>query len=230
MHRHFEDLLEDLRSNLIKMGSLVDEQLELALKALHDGDLKATEKVYENEKKVNDYDNLLDKQVDEIMALEQPVATDLRLVVSAIKMNHEMERIGDVAVNIAQRVRPLLDHEDLVRKTAVLEMGDVARRMVHDSLDSFIHGDPELARQICKEDDIVDDMNRAKFQFVIEEMEKNPNLIEPGAHLIVALTHRADRGPRDQHCRRRCIPCRCKSHKTSCCGQRLRILPDRFPN
>lgn len=189
MHRHFEDLLNNLRTNLIKMGSLVDEQLELALRALHDGDLKTTEKVFENEKKVNEFDNLLDKQVDEIMALEQPVATDLRLVVSAIKMNHELERIGDVAVNIAQRVKPLLNYADLVRRTAILEMGDAARRMVHDVIDSFIHGDPELARKICKEDDIVDEMNRMKFQFVVEEMEKNPNLIEPGAHLIVALKH-----------------------------------------
>jgi phosphate transport system protein len=189
MRRHFEDLLEELRSNLIKMGSLVDEQLELAMRALHDGDLKITEKVYENEKKVNEFDNLLDKQVDEIMALEQPVATDLRLVVSAIKMNHELERIGDVAVNIAQRVKPLLNYADLVRRTAILEMGDVARKMVHDAIDSFIHGDPELARKICKEDDVVDDMNRLKFRFVVEEMEKNPNIIEPGAHLIVALKH-----------------------------------------
>lgn len=189
MHRHFEDLLEDLRSNLIKMGSLVDEQLDTAFRALHDGDLKQTEVVYENEKKVNEFDNLLDKQVDDIMALEQPVAGDLRLVVSAIKMNHELERIGDVAVNIAQRVRPLLNHPELVHKTKILEMGDVARMMVHDSIDSFIHANPELARRICAQDDVVDEMNRAKFQFVIEEMEKNPNLIEPGAHLIVALKH-----------------------------------------
>ncbi|MFZ1082617.1 MAG: phosphate signaling complex protein PhoU [Candidatus Kryptoniota bacterium] len=189
MHRHFEDLLEDLRSNLIKMGSLVDEQLDVAFRALQDGDLKETEKVYESERKVNEFDNLLDKQVDEIMALEQPVAGDLRLVVSAIKMNHELERIGDVAVNIAQRVKPLLNHQELVRMTKVLEMGDVARKMVHDSLDAFIHGDAELARRICKEDDVVDEMNRAKFHFVIEEMEKNPNLIEPGAHLVVALKH-----------------------------------------
>jgi len=189
MHRHFEDLLEDLRSNLIRMGSLVDEQLDMAFRALHDGDLKETEKVYESEKKVNEFDNLLDKQVDEIMALEQPVAGDLRLVVSAIKMNHELERIGDVAVNIAQRVKPLLDHQGIVRTTKILEMGDVARKMVHDSIDAFIHGDAELARRICKEDDVVDEMNRLKFQFVIDEMEKNPNLIEPGAHLIVALKH-----------------------------------------
>ncbi len=189
MHRHFEDVLEDLRSNLIKMGSLVDEQLNMAFRALDNGDLKETEKVYESEKKVNEFDNLLDKQVDEIMALEQPVAGDLRLVVSAIKMNHELERIGDVAVNIAQRVKPLMNHQELVRKAKVLEMGDVARKMVHDSLDAFIHGDAELARRICKEDDVVDEMNRMKFQFVIEEMEKNPNLIEPGAHLIVGLKH-----------------------------------------
>jgi len=189
MHRHFEDLLDELRSNLIKMGSLVDEQLDMAFRALHDGDLNETKKVYESEKKVNEFDNLLDKQVDEIMALEQPVAGDLRLVVSAIKMNHELERIGDVAVNIAQRVKSLLDHQELVRATKILEMGDVARGMVHDSIDAFIHGDAELARKICKEDDVVDEMNRMKFQFVIEEMEKNPNLIEPGAHLIVALKH-----------------------------------------
>jgi phosphate transport system protein len=189
MHRHFEDLLESLRANLIKMGSLVDEQLELAFQALHDGDVEATKRVFGTENKVNDFDNLLDQQVDEIMALEQPVAADLRLVVSAIKMNHELERIGDVAVNIAQRVEPLKSYHDLVRKTAILEMGDVARRMVHDSLDAFIHGDAELARRICREDDIVDEMNRQKFRFVINEMKQNQEMIEPGAHLIVALKH-----------------------------------------
>ncbi len=189
MHRHFEDLLEKLRSNLIKMGSLVDAQLDLAFRALHDGDVGETEKVYESEKKVNQFDNLLDQQVDEIMALEQPVATDLRLVVSAIKINHELERIGDVAVNIAQRVEPLKNYHGFVRATAILEMGDVARRMVHDSIDSFIHADAELARRICKEDDVVDEMNRQKFHFVIGEMKKNPDFVEPGAHLIVALKH-----------------------------------------
>ena len=189
MHRHFEDLLEELRVNLIKMGSLVDEQLDLAFRALHDGDLEATKRVYDTEKRVNDFDNLLDQQVDEIMALEQPVATDLRLVVSAIKMNHELERIGDVAVNIAQRVEPLKNYHDLVQSVAILEMGDVARRMVHDSIDAFIHADAELARRICKQDDIVDEMNRQKFRQVISEMKKNLNIVEPGAHLIVALKH-----------------------------------------
>jgi phosphate transport system protein len=189
MRRHFEELLEELRSNLIKMGSLVDEQLDTAFRALHEGDLKQAERVYENEKRVNEFDNLLDNQIDEIMALEQPVAGDLRLVLSAIKMNHELERIGDVAVNIAQRVKPLLNHLELVRMVKILEMGDVARKMVHDSLDAFIHADPILARKICAQDDIVDEMNRAKFIFVIEEMKKNPTLIEPGAHLIVALKH-----------------------------------------
>ncbi len=189
MHRHFEDLLETLRSNLIKMGSLVDTHLDLAFRALHDGDVIATGRVFETEKKVNQFDNLLDQQVDEIMALEQPVATDLRLVVSAIKINHELERIGDVAVNIAQRVEALKDYHDLVRRTAILEMGDVARLMVHDSIDSFIHGDAELARRICKEDDVVDEMNRQKFRFVISEMKRNPDFVEPGAHLIVALKH-----------------------------------------
>jgi len=189
MHRHFEDQLEDLRSNLIKMGSLVDTQLDRAFQALHDSDLESVKKVYENEKKVNDFDNLLDAQVDDIIALEQPVAADLRLVVSAIKMNHELERIGDVAVNIAQRVEPLVLYHDLVSRTAILDMGNVARKMVRDSLDSFIHGDAELARRVCKEDDVVDEMNRQKFRFVVGEMKTDSGLVEPGAHLIVALKH-----------------------------------------
>ena len=72
---------------------------------------------------------------------------------------------------------------------ALLEMGDVARRMVHDSIDAFIHADAELARRICTQDDIVDEMNRQKFRLVIVEMKKNPDIVEPGAHLIVALKH-----------------------------------------
>jgi len=189
MHRHFEDQLNELRSNMIKMGSLVDEQLEDSMNALHTGDMELVNKIFEKERKINEFDNIIDQEVDDIIALDQPVAADLRLVVAALKMNHELERIGDVAVNIAQRVQPLIDFQDLVQRTEILEMGNIARQMVKESLDAFIHGDANLARAICKKDDIVDEMNRQKFRFVVSEMKRDPRLIEPGAHLIVALKH-----------------------------------------
>ncbi|MGC8594862.1 MAG: phosphate signaling complex protein PhoU [Candidatus Kryptoniota bacterium] len=189
MHRHFEDQLNELRSNMIKMGSLVDEQLDDSMKALHMGDMELVSRIFEKERKINEFDNLIDQEVDDIIALEQPVAADLRLVVAALKMNHELERIGDVAVNIAQRVQPLINFKDLVQRTEILEMGNIARQMVKESLDAFIHGDANLARAICKKDDVVDEMNRQKFRYVVSEMKRDHTLIEPGAHLIVALKH-----------------------------------------
>jgi phosphate transport system protein len=189
MQRHFEIELDQLRTNIIKMGSLVDEQIDLAVAALLESNVERAKLVMERDRKVDEFDNLIDAQCERIFALSQPVAIDLRSIMAALKINHELERIGDIAVNIAERAISLRGHTSLLRKSRVIEMSSIAREMVKHAIDSFVNNDPELAREILPKDDAVDDLNRSIFQFLVEEMKANPESIEPAAHIIVLARH-----------------------------------------
>ena len=189
MPRHFEIELDQLRTNIIKMGSLVDEQIDFAVAALLEANVERAKLVIERDKKVDGYDNLIDAQCERIFALSQPVAIDLRSIMAALKINHELERIGDIAVNIAERAIPLRGHIDLLRKSRVIEMSSIAREMVKHAIDSFVNNDPELAREILLKDDSVDTLNRNIFQFLVAEMKENPASIEPASHIIVLSRH-----------------------------------------
>ncbi len=130
MPRHFEIELDQLRTNIIKMGSLVDEQIDLATAALLESNVERARLVIDRDRKVDEYDILIDSQCERIFALTQPVATDLRLIMAALKINHELERMGDIAVNIAERAISLRDHLGLLKKSRVIEMSSIAREMV----------------------------------------------------------------------------------------------------
>ncbi|MGD0337762.1 MAG: phosphate signaling complex protein PhoU [Bacteroidota bacterium] len=189
MRRFFEEQLDQLRTNIIKMGSVVDEQIDFAIKALEESNLELARIVIDRDNKVDEYDNLIDRQCENIFAMTQPVAVDLRLLMSALKMNNELERVGDIAKNIAERVTPLRDHADLIRRTKILEMAAIARQMVKHAIDSFVNNDPALARDICINDDTVDDLDREIFQSLVAEMKVDPEIIEPAAHLMIVSRH-----------------------------------------
>jgi phosphate transport system protein len=189
MPRHFEIELDQLRTNIIKMGSLVDEQIDLATAALIESNPERARLVIERDRKVDEFDNLIDSHCERIFALTQPVAMDLRLIMAALKINHELERMGDIAVNIAERAIPLQYHIGLLRKSRVIEMSSIAREMVKRAIDSFVNNDPELAREILPKDDLVDNLNRDIFNFLVEEMKMDPEIIEPAAHIIVLSRH-----------------------------------------
>ncbi len=189
MPRHFEIELDQLRTSIIKMGSLVDEQIDLATAALIESNPERARLVIERDRKVDEFDNLIDSHCERIFALTQPVAMDLRLIMAALKINHELERMGDIAVNIAERAIPLQYHIGLLRKSRVIEMSSIAREMVKRAIDSFVNNDPELAREILPKDDLVDNLNRDIFNFLVQEMKMDPEIIEPAAHIIVLSRH-----------------------------------------
>jgi len=189
MPRHFEIELDQLRTNIIKMGSLVDEQIDMATIALLESNVERARLVMDRDRKVDEFDNLIDSQCERIFALTQPVATDLRLIMAALKINHELERMGDIAVNIAERAISLQYHLELLRKSRVIEMSSIAREMVKHAIDSFVNNDPELAREILPTDDLVDNLNKTIFHFLVSEMRANPDIIEPAAHIIVLSRH-----------------------------------------
>jgi phosphate transport system protein len=189
MHRHFEDELEILRSQLIRMGSLVDEQIETAIRALREPNLELAKFVITREERVNELDLMIDGQCQRIFALTQPVAVDLRLLLAAMRMNSDLERIGDIAVNIAERVEPLEHAQALIERVRAFDMIATAREMLTDVINAFIHNDSAQARVVFEKEDRVDDFNRETFYHLIDAMKSDPLLIEPAAHLMALLRH-----------------------------------------
>ncbi len=189
VHRHFEDELEKLRALLIRMGSLVDEQVELASRAVLQNDMEAARFVLKREARVNEYDLMVDGLCQRILALTQPVAIDLRMLIAAMRIDSEFERIGDIAVNFAERVQPLGGSSAILERVGITEMLSEAMKMFRDAFDAFINNDAELARSLFERDDTVDDLARDAFEKLIVEMKRDPIQIEPAAHAMALLRH-----------------------------------------
>lgn len=189
MQEHFTKEIENLKVNLIKMASLVDEQAERAFSALETGNVELCRGIKAKDLEIDAYDNLITTQCENILALFQPVAVDLRFVISALMINNQLERCGDIAVNIAQRVKKTSEYHSLIVDSQILEMGRQARKMLKDSIDSFIQNDIELANTVLKSDENVDLLNKEIFKSLIAKMQTEPQVIEPCAHLIVLTRH-----------------------------------------
>ncbi len=189
MVRHFEQELETLKIHLITMGSLVDEQLEDAHRALFESDLKRALRVIERDVDVDALDTYIDIECQRIFAVVQPVAVDLRLLMAALKINSQLERIGDIAVNIAERVPALAEYQELLSHTRLGEMAEISRIMVRDCLDSFIHNDPATATRVLESDDVVDSLDRHMFRTMVDTMVSDHRLIEPASHIIILSRH-----------------------------------------
>jgi phosphate transport system protein len=189
MPRHFEVELDQLRTNIIKMGSLVDEQIEFAIKALLESDIPLSKLVIERDTRVDEFDNLIDSQCERIFALTQPVAIDLRLIMAALKINNELERIGDIAVNIAERVDPLQQQALLLQQIPIAKMAARARLMVKQAIDSFVNNDPAMARDILLQDDEVDQLDKEIFHQLVLQMKSDLTKIEPAAHIMILSRH-----------------------------------------
>ncbi len=189
MTRHFEQELAALKQSLVAMGTMVNDQLENACTALFDGIEGLAAAVIRTDSKVDAFDTEIERRCQDMFALTQPVATDLRLLMSALKINNQLERIGDIAVNIAERVGPLLGQKALLARTRLGEMAEVARIMVEESLAAFIHNNPSLATRVLESDDVVDELDGIIFDDMIELMKEDPSLVEPGAHILILSRH-----------------------------------------
>ena len=189
MERRFEKELDGLKGNLTKMGRLVDQQIDLACHALFQADIDLARQVLHKDENVDELDTLIDRQCQEIFALSQPVAVDLRLLMSALKINNELERIGDIAVNISERVEPLANHIAFLRGTRLAEMTQIARIMVNDSIESFVGNNPRLATLVLESDDVVDSLDASNFRHMIREMQRDNSLIEPASHIMILSRH-----------------------------------------
>lgn len=192
MQDNFVKEIESLKVNLIKMASIVDEQVGRATMALENGDIELLRGIKARDHEIDAYENLIKTQCENILALFQPVATDLRFVMSALLINNELERCGDIAVNIAQRVKKTSENHNLIVESKLLEMGKQSQQMVKDAIDSFINSNTELAQKVLDSDETVDKMNKENFKFLVSKMQTDQTMIEPCSHLIL-LTRQIER-------------------------------------
>ncbi len=185
MQEHFTQEIENLQKTLIYMASLVDEQVNRAFKAMETGDMELCRGLKAKDVEVDLLDNLIRTECENILALFQPVAIDLRYVISALMINNQLERCGDIAVNIIQRVKKISSYKELITECQVIEMGQQAKGMLKNAIDSFINNDSETAIKVIANDDVVDKYNKKIFKFLVAKMQAEPSLIEPCSHLIV---------------------------------------------
>ena len=177
MLRHFDEELATLKSKLLQMGALVEEQIREALRALVDRDEDLARKVIVNDRRVNTFDVEIDEACLELLALFKPAARDLRFITTAMKISTELERMSDLAENICERAIELNEEPQLKPYIDIPRMADKAMRMVWDSLDAFVKWDSELARKVLDDDDEVDELTEQIFRELLSFMIENPQTI-----------------------------------------------------
>ena len=185
MPRHFHEELEVLKQTLLAMGGLVEDQIRHVMQALVDRDDALATEVIERDRQVNAYDVEVDAQCVELLALHQPAAGDLRFITTAMKIVTDLERIGDQAVNIGQRVIELNREPQLKPYIDLPRMAARAQAMVKESLDAFVARDTELARRVRAEDDEVDALKEQIFRELLTFMMEDPRCIPRAIRLIL---------------------------------------------
>ncbi|MCS7081468.1 MAG: phosphate signaling complex protein PhoU [Bacteroidetes bacterium] len=185
MHRHFERELEQLKRELIRMGSLVEEQIAKSLEALERDDDLLAQQVKETDIEVDAMEIAIDKRVERLLALNQPVAIDLRLLIAALKMNNDLERMGDQARNIAEHVIKIEGVPgELMELMNIRRMAELTSQMVRDCLNAFIYQDVELAYRVLEQDDAVDELHQRVYQVGAGYMRNKPEDITNCLHIL----------------------------------------------
>jgi len=185
METHFQQELAKLKEQLLKMGGLAERAISNAIDALVRRDTPLAEKTIGEDEKINKMELLIDEWCLKLLALHQPLAADLRFITSAMRINVELERIGDLAVNIAERVVSLNQEPQLKPYIDIPRMAEITKNMVKDVLDAFVNGDADLARAVCARDDQVDALNDQVFRELITYMLADPKTITRAVHLII---------------------------------------------
>ena len=186
---HFHEELDALKARLLEMGGLAEEKVRLSIQSLVDRDSALVEEVLAGDDPINRLHIEVDGRGFMLLALHQPVATDLRMIVSAIKINTDLERIGDLAVNIAEAGRRYLKHPPVKPLIDIPQMASIAQTMLRDALDAFVRRDPALAQAVLDRDDRLDALKTQVFRELLTYMLQDPHTIEPGLDLILVSRH-----------------------------------------
>ena len=175
--KRYEEDLKKLREDILTMGGLVEDQIQKAVKSLVDRDSALAETIIQRDHEVNRLDVEIDDLCIRLLALHQPAARDLRFITTALKITTDLERIGDMAVNICERALELNREPQLKPYIDIPRMAQISQRMIRESLDAFVREDTDLALKVCKDDQQVDDLNSQIFREVISFMIGDPQTI-----------------------------------------------------
>ena len=184
-HRHFEDELDRLKESLVRMAGLAEEQVDTAVRSLLDRDVDLAERVIERDPEVDELEVSIDNQAISLLALQQPMARDLRFITMAMKISNDLERVGDHAVNIAHALGYIVEAPPLPQLPELEEMTGIATEMLNDALSSFVQADSDLARSIGVRDDRVDELHENVFRIVLTHMMEDPRKIGSGIDMIL---------------------------------------------
>lgn len=185
METHFQQELNQLKSELLRMAGLVERAISNAVNALVKRDTGLAEKTIAEDDKINQMELVIDDWCLKLLALHQPMAQDLRFITSAMRINTELERIGDLSVNIAERVISLNQEPQLKPYIDIPRMAEITKGMVKDVLDAFVNGDAKLARSVCERDDQVDGLNDQVFRELMTYTIADPQTITRAVHLVI---------------------------------------------
>ena len=192
MKRHFDDELKKLKDKLFKMGLIVEKAMEKAAAALFDRDSAKAQEVIKGDQEINLYEIEIDEFGHELIALYQPAAADLRLITMVLKMTSDLERMGDQAVNIAEKALVINQEPSLKPYQDLPKMAEEVRRMVRDALNAFMEKDADKAKQILERDDIVDRLNDKIYEDIQTILAKSPEHIRTGISIIM-VSHNFER-------------------------------------
>ena len=187
--RHFVEELEDLQGRLLEMGTLVESAIHQSVQALEERSEDLARQVLGNEDRINHLEIEIDELAVRLLALQQPMARDLRFLTAAIKINTDLERMGDLAVNIVERAMALIQRPAVKPSIDIPQMARTVESMVRKSLDAFVRREPELARSVLLADDTVDQLRDTIISELVSFMQDNPAKIPQGLDLILVARH-----------------------------------------
>lgn len=184
-HRHFHDELSQVKVRLLTMSGEAEAALRLAVEALLERSPEKAAQVIAGDKVIDGMEVGIEETCIDLLALQQPMAKDLRMLVAAIKIANDLERVGDHAVNLAQSAERLERSRPIVPDPEIQEMARMAREMLSDALEAFVRGDAAAGREICLRDDKVDALNRSVFRILLTHMMEDPHVIGAAMELFL---------------------------------------------
>ena len=183
---HLNRDLENVQRRILSLASAVEQIVEKSIRALFERNARLARTLMESDTPIDMEENVIEEECLKILALHQPVAVDLRRVATIVKINTDLERMADLAVNIAERALALAQGPEVPVPATFRQMTDLTNTMVRDSLDAFLELDVDLAKRVCRLDDEVDRYNREIIEHVRDFMKQAPGNVEPGLHLFSA--------------------------------------------
>src|SRR5262245_38542203 len=186
---HFQEELEQLKTRLLEMGGLAEDRVRSAVEGLVERDASLIDRVIAGDSPINNLHIEIDGRCFRLLALHQPMAVDLRAIVSAVKINTDLERVGDLAINIAEAGRRYMRHPPVKELIDIPRMADIAQEMLRDALDAYVRRDIDLAHRVLNEDDTLDSLKTQVFRELLTYMLQDTTKIEPSLDLILISRH-----------------------------------------